>query len=1444
MIHRILSLLLILACTGIHGTPAPAASDDSLTWTWHNPLPQGNDLNALAVGNDFIIAAGYQGTVLRSVDGGNWTPVDTGTRRPIFSAASGDGRVMLGGAGVLVSSEDGITWTTVLDEEERLEWNSGLAYGDGVWIAVYVSYDAAEGQSDGVIYRSTNGTDWDRIVPDALKDLPFGSILSNVAYGGDGRFLVGGRSDGVGRIVVSTDAGETWEDVGDAPETPLNSVFWDGEIFAGAGGEGTVAFSQDGFDWEEKDTGSDLHLSDIVAASGEWIATHRDGNSFLVSEDGDEWSMVDTQPGPGLNAITRFQGQLVAAGAAGSLLSGPSPSEMEGNESVTTLPLADVAHNGTIYVAVGGGYRWPLDQFGFIDPNERVLMSSADLEEWTVHDTGDAGSLYGVAYGDGRFVAVGEGGTVLTSSNGLDWTQRQSGTDQRLNAIAYGDGFFVAVGNEGFVGVSSDGIEWVSPGVPVDPHSGSEAGDLHDIAYGNGRFVAVGSYGPFGSAYGNENHFIHASNPFSWEFTWIPHPPMDAGPHDFNGSLAGITHGPDGFLAFGVSYMSSIYDLPLVLHSKEGEQWTYVETATEFAPWAVSSSPNGYVAIGHKLAPRGVATAYFSHDGLDWEEAASYGAPPPEILWNLYHRENHLVGVGENGALVSSISSHPFISRHPRPIQAFEGETIELSVEAIDPLGGELEYQWFYEGMAVEDGSRISGSQTDRLGIEEVSTADAGTYAVEVSNDAGTSVSMGALVTIGEVVRVNNAFDHDTPGWQESRFNSIQEAVEAASTDDVSMILVEPGIYYETIEMMGKPVVLVSEYPLDPAIVSTTVLDASKSGENGESSGPIIRIADGEGNRTQIRGLTLRNATGGAGIHIQESAPIIEHNRIEGNSGQDGGGIYARTHGGANEDTLQIRYNRIRENTAGRGGGVFILQNDSDTLISGNSIEGNEAGEGGGVFAEVIGSSGTLMIEDNRVKGNVAAIGGGVALWGGTPRETNFTGNLILSNRSSEQGAALFVGESHHRFRIEHSVIDGNSSPDYPVLGGHSASFPEGSFSNNIVSQNRILQDSFSGSSNHLGGLMLTQGLDIWFNNFWENRANRVEDQPIPYGQDGNLAFDPLFADPESGDFRLRSQVGRWDPEAEEWVTDDEHSPLIAAGEPDLHGVRPNIGAYGLSETASKPLEDPIVSIGVSSPGFLNKMSESPVYVILGRTGSLDDALPFIVSVSGDAEEGVDYSAGTIPVEFATGEAATAVELTPLAPETLRGDRGVTFSLEESSDFGEGSPSWIDVEVRDHPYHAWVAEHFSEEEWNDPDRVGPMAASPDGSMTNLERAAFGVSPDGTGTNHLPRALPLSVSDEDSPESGYTGPRIRFIRPVPHDAFEYSLAFTSDLNGWWEEATTFEYNVEEIEPAPDGSSETVTLILDDSDGWLWNQWISSEKLFFRVNVRMATPSAFQ
>jgi hypothetical protein len=158
----------------------------------------------------------------------------------------------------------------------------------------------------------------------------------------------------------------------------------------------------------------------------------------------------------------------------------PVPNELDGD-----LRLDDVAVGGGRYLAVGSD-----SDLG------RVFASSEDGLNWSAWRA-DGAPTSDLAWGDGRFVAVGGNDTMALSDDGLNWTDVPAEDNTYWKDVAWGDGRFVAVGvgSVGVVTVSEDGGEtWTEP-VDVGVGTATEGVWLYGVAWGGGRFVAVGLQG-------------------------------------------------------------------------------------------------------------------------------------------------------------------------------------------------------------------------------------------------------------------------------------------------------------------------------------------------------------------------------------------------------------------------------------------------------------------------------------------------------------------------------------------------------------------------------------------------------------------------------------------------------------------------------------------------------------------------------------------------------------------------------------------------------------------------------------------------------------------------------------------------------------------------------------------------------------------------------------
>jgi hypothetical protein len=111
------------------------------------------------------------------------------------------------------------------------------------------------------------------------------------------------------------------------------------------------------------------------------------------------------------------------------------------------------------------------------------------LDSWHWRNPGPFGdTMRSVCFANGKFVAVGDGGVIHTSADGVQWDDGQRPVLLTLNRIIYGNGMFLAVGNSGEIVTSTEGANWT-------PRNSGTGDNLYSVAYGNGRFIACGPGG-------------------------------------------------------------------------------------------------------------------------------------------------------------------------------------------------------------------------------------------------------------------------------------------------------------------------------------------------------------------------------------------------------------------------------------------------------------------------------------------------------------------------------------------------------------------------------------------------------------------------------------------------------------------------------------------------------------------------------------------------------------------------------------------------------------------------------------------------------------------------------------------------------------------------------------------------------------------------------------
>lgn len=240
-------------------------------------------------------------------------------------------------------------------------------------------------------------------------------------------------------------------------------------------------------------------------------------------------------------------------------------------------------------------------------------------------------SWYGVTYGNGKFIAIGNSGYISTSTDGYNWTTATQVSDLSSytgwRRIAYSSSnmsIYVALGLNGYVSYSiNDGTTWTTD-TTAPLGSNSWYGLSGDSL---GGFIALGSTG----------YLAISPNGMDWD---APSLNSNLGSH----SWRGLAFGNNRMVALGLSgYVSISMD--------NGRTWsTSVQNSNLGShSWNSIVFGNGkFVAIG--------ATGYisFSVDGVYWSPAVQDTNIGSHSFYNSAFGDNKFVILGSGGYITSS----------------------------------------------------------------------------------------------------------------------------------------------------------------------------------------------------------------------------------------------------------------------------------------------------------------------------------------------------------------------------------------------------------------------------------------------------------------------------------------------------------------------------------------------------------------------------------------------------------------------------------------------------------------------------------------------------------------------------------------------------------------------------------------------------------------------
>ena len=347
------------------------------SWVWQNPLPQGNEINAVdMVDSKTAWAVGDHGLILKTTDGGaTWTFQHSGTAEDLHCVSFVDANTgwVAGKSRVLMKTTDGgETW-------ERRD-PQDLVYQVSHEIRFIRFVDKLTGYFftgiGGRIYRTENGgVSWESISTGS-------TTVSTLALSGTRNGWIAGRAWGGGSMILGfTDAGKTWlpyhKEKGElncACASDENTVWVVGD-------KGKIVRSTDGGrTWKTApfDTKSNLTWVSFVNPDTGWIL---DDESVLhkTTDGGITWTAERIDLGRSFRCIG-FVDQNVGCVAG---------------------------RNGLVAFTADGGKTW-------IDHPSVTGLSTRHVD---------------FVNANSGWIAGGDGSVLRTSDSGATWQQKHTGAD-------------------------------------------------------------------------------------------------------------------------------------------------------------------------------------------------------------------------------------------------------------------------------------------------------------------------------------------------------------------------------------------------------------------------------------------------------------------------------------------------------------------------------------------------------------------------------------------------------------------------------------------------------------------------------------------------------------------------------------------------------------------------------------------------------------------------------------------------------------------------------------------------------------------------------------------------------------------------------------------------------------------------------------------------------
>lgn len=460
---------------------AALSAQAGMQWTPRNPVTGIGDFSQVVWDGKRCLASSESGDLVVSATCDSWSRVASPAASIYAMVGSEDPQhplAILSDNQYLYRSEDGATWTRdsllVAPTGDRVRASLGV-YKTAQGFASFMGTDTAMYLASTVDSKAWSFTRIEMPNPHSLSAYsPSVTLLYNSAT-----------------MLRSADGIHWASSPSDSFQLGYKSVHWFQGRFVATTLHGTLLTSPDGLDWTRRD---DLRAKvvDEVSATDptdtSWASWKQgavfDGELVLVStrsvfrtKDLSTWTKDSTMQSL-CTKVPYFDRSLFSVGAKLAMTNQGAAIYVTGDLKNWTNTIGTVTTKD-LYSVTGGGPRWVAVGAG------GTVVFSKDGIRWDLANTATAADLFKVVWTGKMYKVVGDSGKVLSSGDGENWTSSSMGAAARLADLFWSDSIQLIVADSNRVYQSTDGSNWKvqKPG----------AGDgLDKIRYSGSRWLLSG----------------------------------------------------------------------------------------------------------------------------------------------------------------------------------------------------------------------------------------------------------------------------------------------------------------------------------------------------------------------------------------------------------------------------------------------------------------------------------------------------------------------------------------------------------------------------------------------------------------------------------------------------------------------------------------------------------------------------------------------------------------------------------------------------------------------------------------------------------------------------------------------------------------------------------------------------------------------------------------